>query len=362
LHDERNASWLGLALGVTFALCFVTGLVSHAVQRPPPWFAWPARPAGLYRVTQGVHVAAGIASVPLLLAKLWTVYPKLWIWPAVENAAHAMERVSLVPLVAGSLFLLFSGTANIAHWYPWGFFFPAGHFWAAWITIGALVVHVGAKATVARRSIRAKPRPDPVEGALTRRGFLALVGATTAALVTATTGQTAGVLRRIALLAPRRPEVGPQGFPVNKTARSAGVTELARDPGYRIVVTGNVATPLSLTIAELNAMPQHEATLPIACVDGWSASARWRGVRVRDVLARAGARAGSGVIVESLQPAGLYRAAVLSPSHATDPDTLLALRVNGEVLHIEHGYPCRLIGPNRPGVMQTKWISKLVVR
>ena len=39
----------------------------------------------------------------------------------------------------------------------------------------------------------------------------------------------------------------------------------------------------------------------------------------------------------------------------------LALRVNGETLHIDHGYPCRLIAPNRPGVMQTKWASHLEV-
>jgi DMSO/TMAO reductase YedYZ molybdopterin-dependent catalytic subunit len=40
---------------------------------------------------------------------------------------------------------------------------------------------------------------------------------------------------------------------------------------------------------------------------------------------------------------------------------LLALEVEGEVLHLDHGYPARLIGPNRPGVMQTKWVTRLVV-
>jgi len=47
---------------------------------------------------------------------------------------------------------------------------------------------------------------------------------------------------------------------------------------------------------------------------------------------------------------------------AHDPDTLLALHVNGEELALDHGYPLRLIGPNRPGVMQTKWVTKLIVR
>ena len=44
-----------------------------------------------------------------------------------------------------------------------------------------------------------------------------------------------------------------------------------------------------------------------------------------------------------------------------DADTLLALRLNGEPLHLDHGFPVRLIGPNRPGVMQTKWVGRLVV-
>jgi DMSO/TMAO reductase YedYZ molybdopterin-dependent catalytic subunit len=35
--------------------------------------------------------------------------------------------------------------------------------------------------------------------------------------------------------------------------------------------------------------------------------------------------------------------------------------VNGEPLSLDHGYPCRLIAPDRPGVMQTKWVSALVV-
>src|SRR5262245_2472864 len=59
LHDERTAAWLGIALGVTFAICFATGLWSHLQQNPPAWFDPIARPAGLYRATQGLHVATG---------------------------------------------------------------------------------------------------------------------------------------------------------------------------------------------------------------------------------------------------------------------------------------------------------------
>ena len=40
----------------------------------------------------------------------------------------------------------------------------------------------------------------------------------------------------------------------------------------------------------------------------------------------------------------------------------MALELNGEVLHVDHGYPARLISPARPGVLQTKWLSSLEVR
>ena len=69
-----------------FTICFVTGLFSHAHQHPVSWFPVPARPAGLFRFTQGLHVAAGIASVPVLVAKLWLVWPRSAVGAAVPPA------------------------------------------------------------------------------------------------------------------------------------------------------------------------------------------------------------------------------------------------------------------------------------
>ena len=154
LHDEWVASILGVCLGVAFSVCFVTGLVDYLAQHPPHWFHLPTSPINLFRVTQGVHVITGIAAIPLLLAKLWTVWPKLFSWPPVDNVAHAVERLSLIALVGGSLFQLFTGVANIVHWYsPMPFFFPTAHFWTAWIVIGALVIHIGTKGVVARHAL-----------------------------------------------------------------------------------------------------------------------------------------------------------------------------------------------------------------
>jgi DMSO/TMAO reductase YedYZ molybdopterin-dependent catalytic subunit len=65
--------------------------------------------------------------------------------------------------------------------------------------------------------------------------------------------------------------------------------------------------------------------------------------------------------VESLERRGAYRATTLPAAFAADRRTLLALELNGAVLDREHGYPARLIAPNRPGVLQTKWVARLLV-
>jgi hypothetical protein len=364
LHSERTVAILGVALGVSFTTCFVTGLVSHTLQHPPSWFTWPSRPAGLFRVTQGVHVATGVASIPLLLAKLWTVYPRFWSWPPIASVAHAVERISLVPLVGGALFQLFTGTANIAYWYrPMPFFFTVAHFWAAWITIGALIVHIGAKITTTRVALsrRSPYLLEPPGDGLNRRGFLGVVAAASGVLVLATVGDTFRPLNRLSVLAPRRLGVGPQGRPVNRSAAAAGVLDTARDANYRLVVDGKANRRLVLTLDQLRAMPQHEASLPIACVEGWSYSARWQGVRVRDLLDRVGAAHHAQARVESLEANSIYGSSPLNHLQARDPDTLLALELDGRPLALDHGYPLRLIGPNRPGVLQTKWVHRLVV-
>ena len=368
-HDARAAAILGIALGVCFTLCFITGLVSHTMQRPPSWFAWRSRPAGLYRVTQGLHIISGTAAIPLLIAKLWSVYPRLFLG-APKNVAAAMERVSLLPLVGGSTFMLFTGTANIARWYPWPFFFPHGHYWGAWITIGALVVHIGARSSTAGAALRNDPAVvaaaamENQSGSprVSRRTLLGWAGGTSLALAAVTAGQTVHLLRRAVLFAPRRPDIGSQGIPVNRTAMEAGVVDRASNAAWRLVVAVGGTEHMQLDLAALAALPQHTATLPIACVEGWSANAHWSGVRVIDVLSAASITSFDTVDVVSIENGGLYSRSALNTFQARDHDTLLATMLNGETLNLDHGYPLRLISPNRPGVMQTKWVSRLEVR
>ncbi|WP_433364880.1 molybdopterin-dependent oxidoreductase [Actinoplanes sp. CA-142083] len=360
LRSARLTSLVGVALGIAFAVCFLTGLLSHYIQHPPGWFWWPSRPVWLYRVTQGTHVATGLACVPLLGVKLWSVYPRLFTWPPARTIAHAAERAGVALLVAAALFQVLSGILNIAHWYaPMPFFFTTDHYWVAWLVTGALLIHLGVQLPVIREALRRRPSPS-VPGGLTRRGLLAGVAAAAGLITVTTAGQTVRPLAGLGLLAPRRPHIGPQGLPVNKTAAGAGIAVDAA--GYRLVVAGP-AGETALDLAALNAMPQHTAHLPIACVEGWSSGATWSGVRLRDLVAMAGADPEHAtVLVESLERRGRYRAATVPAEHVRDPLTLIALRLGGEVLHPDHGYPARLIAPNRPGVLQTKWVGRLTVR
>jgi DMSO/TMAO reductase YedYZ molybdopterin-dependent catalytic subunit len=348
-------------LGVAFGVCFVTGFLSHAIQHPPSWFYWPSRPVDLYRFTQGLHVATGMASIPLLAVKLWSVYPRLFSWPALRDPVKLIERGSVLVLVAASLFQLMTGVLNIARWYSaMGFFFTVAHYWTAWAVIGALLVHLGVKLPIVRRALTAKVRPVPETGSLNRRGLLAAVAAASGAISVFTIGETFRPFAAISVLAPRDPRVGSQGVPVNQSAIGAGVIAAATDARYRLEVIGPART-LQLSAADLAAMPQSTSDLPITCVEGWSAGATWTGVRLRDLVTAVGGDGGGRVTVTSLQQGSRYASSVVDPPHARDPLTLLALRLNGETLDLDHGYPCRLIAPNRPGVLQTKWLQRVVV-
>jgi len=374
LHSERRAARVGAWLGAAFLVCFLTGLISHLIQNPPGWFSWPASPAWVYRVTQGLHVATGLAAIPLLLVKLWTVYPKLFEWPPAGSVSRAVSRLSVLVLVGACAMQLLTGLINLAEWYPWAFFFTTTHYWTGWLAIGAVAVHVGAKAPEIRRGLARRGSAGTAAGLtadqaadraavdvaaenqpVSRRAFVVAAGLGVGAVTLTTVGQSLSPLGAVSVLSPRVPGVGPQGLPVRQTAERARVTDVGAE--YRLVVEG--PDRLELTLADLAAFPQRTERLPITCVEGWSASATWTGVRLGDLLVAAGLPRDTEVTVESLQERGLYRKSTVAPPHAASSRTLLATGLNGAPLDPDHGYPLRLIAPNRPGVLQTKWVTKV---
>lgn len=387
LRGPWFTSVLGLVLLAGITVLSVTGLVSYAAYNPDLspvndktpdkgilgfyLFAWPTDPHWLYRLNQGVHVTLGITLIPVLLAKLWSVVPRLFALPPARSLAHALERISLLLLVGGALFQFVTGVLNIQLDYIFPGSFYTLHFYGAWVFFAAFAVHVLLRMPVALRTLR-HPReekgdlvsPRPAEPTFSRRGALWFVGGGSLLLFATTVGQNFdGPLRRTALLAPRGggdPGSGPNGFQINKTAAYAGIdaAETGED-AWRLVVTGRTGT-VRLSRAELLRLPQNSAALPIACVEGWSTSDQWwRGVRLRDLAALVGYDDPPDVFVESLQRGGAFREAALRANQVADPRSLLALYVNGEELSLDHGHPARIIVPAAPGVLNTKWVARM---
>jgi DMSO/TMAO reductase YedYZ molybdopterin-dependent catalytic subunit len=388
LRGPRFTSVLGLVLLAGITVLFVTGLLSYAAYNPDLspvndktpdkgilgfyLFAWPTNPHWLYRLNQGVHVTLGITLVPVLLAKLWSVVPRLFTLPPARSLAHALERISLLLLVGGGLFEFVTGVLNVQLDYVFpGSFYPL-HFYGAWVFFAAFVAHALLKTPTALRNLRQLREerndlvsPRPAEPTVSRRGALWLVGGGSLLLFATTVGQNfGGPLRRTALLAPHggaEPGSGPNGFQINKTAAYAGIdtAETAGDR-WRLVVTGRTGT-VRLSRARLAELPLYSAALPIACVEGWSTPDQWwRGVRLHDLAALVGYEDDPpDLFVESLQPRGAFRKAALRANQVADPRSLLALYVNGEELSPDHGYPARIIVPAAPGVLNTKWVARM---
>jgi DMSO/TMAO reductase YedYZ molybdopterin-dependent catalytic subunit len=373
-------SILGSILLVLVTLVALTGFLSHAAYQPDlgrnalvdpdvpftTFFDWPTGPSWVYAFTQGLHVNAGLVVIPVVLAKLWSVIPRLYQWPPARTPAEGIERAAVALLVASTGFLLATGVANIQYWYVFDFDFVKAHYYAAVVFVAALAVHLVVKIPIVLRAYRTRAElaqdhlvaPAPDAATITRRGLLAAVGGGSLALLVANVGESiGGPLRQTAFLAPRRSG----GFPVNKTAAGAKVTEEMVGDGYRLVLLGG-PRELQLSRDELLALPQATHTLTLGCVEGWSTRQTWTGVPLVELARRAGVADPSELLVESLQPAGILRQATLAAGQVADTRSLLALQANGEDLTMDHGYPARIIVPGLPGVHNTKWVGRLTFR
>ncbi|MDQ3280559.1 MAG: sulfite oxidase [Acidobacteriota bacterium] len=150
---------------------------------------------------------------------------------------------------------------------------------------------------------------------------------------------------------------------------------------WKLRIDGDVAKPLTLTLAQLRQMPKTEATCVLQCAGngrglqtpampgvqwryGAVANARWTGVRVKDVLARAGVGASAKHLhlFGSDDPPGkvppFHRSIELTK--ALD-DCILAYAMNGEPLPPQHGAPLRLVVPGWAGDHWMKWVVRMTL-
>src|SRR3954464_1398395 len=402
-RSPLRGPWLTAALGsallVLVTIVTVTHFLSPAAYNPRPGhnaivdrahdlpltFDWPAGPSWLYALTQGLHTNVGLAAIPLLLAKLWSVIPRLFAWPPITSVAQGIERLAIALLVSSAVFEFVTGVLNMQYFYAFKFNFVVAHYYGAVVFVASLVLHVAVKTPAIARAYRdrgvvgplrddlGQTRPEPAGAlvsprpaapTLSRRGLFGFVGAGAATLLLANAGQSVGgPLRRLPLLAPRRqgPRDAPNDFQVNKPARGAGVEPEMTGAGYRLELRGGRRV-VRLRREQLLALPQRTAGLPIACVEGWSTTQTWTGVPLAALARMAGVPRARQALVESLQPAGVLSRSTLSADQIAAADSLLALKVNGADLSLDHGFPARMIVPALPGVHNTKWVRRITFR
>jgi DMSO/TMAO reductase YedYZ molybdopterin-dependent catalytic subunit len=398
LRGPWLTSVFGSVLLVMLPIVILTGLLSYIAYAPQfgqaipanvgwlklPAFEWPARPSWLYRLTQGLHVGLGLVLIPVVLAKLWSVMPRLFVWPPFRSIAQVLERVSLLMLVGGILFELATGVLNIQYDYIFGFSFYTAHYFGAWIFIAGFLMHITLKIprmcsalrSMSLRKVlganRADTLAEPLDrdglvatdstpATISRRGALALVGSGVLLMAVLTAGQTlGGFTRHAALLLPRGRTrgSGPNDFQVNRTVAASGIDPASTGDSWRLTLHGG-PSPVVLDRTTLAAMPQHTARLPIACVEGWSTTETWTGVRLADLAGLARVPTPRSARVASLERSGPFNRATLQRNQISHPDALLALRVNGVELSLDHGYPARIIVPALPGVHNTKWVASI---
>jgi DMSO/TMAO reductase YedYZ molybdopterin-dependent catalytic subunit len=380
LRSTAVTARIGRVLGIAIAVLFVTGLLSHYQYEPWTWLPEPATPVWGYRVTQGLHVATGTATIPLLLLKLWSVYPNLFRFPPVKSIKHALERASVAVLVSTALVQVTTGFLNVLNWYPFPWYFVTVHRFLGYVLVGSVLLHVGVKlpdiayglkARIAEADVltevswdqnpdshsNAGTLPDPPTPGISRRGVLTAAGAGVGVVVLTSVGQTVTPLEPLGLLAVRQWTKGPQGVPVNRTADQAQVLQAASSAAWSLQVVG--PRPYRLALADLEPRAVHEARLPVNCVEGWSVGASWRGLSLLDVVQQAGGTTASRVLLLSLEAEGGFNHSFVEGPQLSA--ALLATHLNGRRLDIDHGFPLRLIAPNRAGVFNTKWLGRIEV-
>ncbi|MFH1151128.1 MAG: molybdopterin-dependent oxidoreductase [Actinomycetota bacterium] len=138
-----------------------------------------------------------------------------------------------------------------------------------------------------------------------------------------------------------------------RTAEGQPTVDVER---YRLAVGGLVENELSLSFDEIKAMPAEERYVRLPCVEGWSEDAIWKGVRLSDVLERAGVEAEAQTVVFS-SPNEYTTSLTVADAEKTDP--ILAYQVNGERLPDAQGYPLRLVVPNKLGYKWVKWVDSI---
>jgi len=135
----------------------------------------------------------------------------------------------------------------------------------------------------------------------------------------------------------------------------------SRFADWRLVIDGLVTRPLSLSLAQLGAMPARTQITRHDCVEGWSAIGQWTGTPLKLILEAAGLRQSARYIVchcaDNFGPAPYYESIDLID--AFHPQTIMAWALNGRLLPIPNGAPLRLRVERQLGYKHAKYVRRV---
>jgi DMSO/TMAO reductase YedYZ molybdopterin-dependent catalytic subunit len=163
-----------------------------------------------------------------------------------------------------------------------------------------------------------------------------------------------------------------QEFPPNGTERPNGFEYfqmlMSNFSGWRLTVDGMVRKPLSLSLADIKALPSRTQITMHNCDEGWSAVGQWTGVPLADVLASAELLPQARYVVfhcldemvRTPDRSGFYYES-LDLFDALHPQTILAYGMNGRALPVEHGAPLRLRVERQIGYKHAKYVARIEV-
>lgn len=322
----------GIVVGIAYALV----IESRMSRRSPRWFLGVSRPAWIFILAAVLVVWTGFVIL------LWPVLPANY-----RGLPYSQARiVSILALLA---------------WF--------GIFAATVMLIYRDTTHRLAAATspsMDDEGIDDSPLEQPIATPVSRRGFL------NAALGAALVVPVHGLLRRLyddaTFSYDGRPYSGEDIEPITPTNRFYTVTKNVVDPDvdrdlWRLEIGGAIDNDITLSFDDLQDYEQVDQESTLMCISnrigaGLFSNARWRGVRMRDVLGSAGIHDDAYEL--KLTGADAY-VDTFGMDYALDENTLLVYEINGEPLPRAHGYPVRVIVPGLYGEKNIKWVTRIDV-
>jgi DMSO/TMAO reductase YedYZ molybdopterin-dependent catalytic subunit len=128
---------------------------------------------------------------------------------------------------------------------------------------------------------------------------------------------------------------------------------------WRLNVEGMAAKPMSFSVAELKSFPSRSHITEIACEEGWSYVAEWKGVPLSYLLDRVGALPQVRYVVYKSIQTDWWDS--LDMADALHPQTLIATTMNGGDLPTGFGGPLRMRVPRQLGYKNVKFINNLIL-